>query len=68
MHFDIVVEDGTSFDQVQFYGLNYLAQKGQAGQPLSSNECRFCHIERAYGAMEQQINEKGYYIIEMEGC
>lgn len=68
MHFDIVVEDGTQFNDVQFYGVEYLKEKGQENQQLSTNECKFCHIEEASSEMEEQIKNKGYYIIEMEGC
>ena len=68
MHFDIIVKEGTNFNKVQFYGVEYLASKGQAGQALSTNECKFCHIEEATTEIQNQINTKGYYIIEMEGC
>jgi Domain of unknown function (DUF2024) len=59
MHFDILVPDNEK---------DYLATKGQAGQPLTSKECRFCHIEQADKDMEQAIASKGYFIIEMQGC
>lgn len=68
MHFDIVVPEGTTFNHVQLYGVQYLTQKGQGSQQLSTNECKFCHIEEATPKMEQDIQEKGYHIIEMEGC
>ncbi len=68
MHFDIVVKEGTVFNEVQKYGRAYLALKGQEGQPLTAEECRFCHIEQASPALEVEINTRGYYIVEMEGC
>ena len=68
MHFDIVVPAGTTFNEVQLFGLKYLKQKGQGSQQLSANECKFCHIEEASTEMEQQFQQNGYYIIEMEGC
>jgi len=68
MHFDIVVPQGTSFELVSTYGKTYLMGKGQSGQPLSSNECRFCHIENANTEMEMAFEAQGYFIIEMEGC
>jgi hypothetical protein len=69
MHFDILVLDSMK-DTVKIHGFghDYLATKGQAGQPLTSKECRFCHIEQADAAIEQSVNEKGYFIIEMQGC
>jgi Domain of unknown function (DUF2024) len=42
--------------------------KKQEGQNLSLKECNFCHIETATEDMVTAINEKGYYIIEMQGC
>lgn len=68
MHFDIVVPAGTAFELVSSWGVNYLASKGQEGQPLTTKECNFCHIEEASLAMEEAFKRQGYYIIEMEGC
>jgi len=69
MHFDIVapvsIEDtGTIYG----YGKDYLKTKNQEGQPLSSKQCRLCHIEHLRPEWEADIREKGYFIIEMEGC
>lgn len=69
MHFDILVPDTLKdTDQIYTYGRDYLAQKGQEGQTLSSKECKFCHVEQADEAIEKNINSIGYFIIEMEGC
>lgn len=56
------------FEQVMQYGLEYLKKVGQEGQPLTTKECRFCHVEEASEDIEKAINEYGYYIYEMEGC
>jgi len=69
MHFDILVPTGLDNEQqVHDYGRQYLAQKGQAGQPLSTSECRFCHIEEATADIVEEITRQGYSIIEMQGC
>ncbi|WP_235010917.1 MULTISPECIES: DUF2024 family protein [Aquimarina] len=68
MHFDILVEDHTSVEDVYAYGKEYLAQKGILNFQLTTKECNFCHMERAPEAVEQEIRQKGYYIIEMEHC
>ena len=68
MHFDILVPDDTPFDSVQAFGLAYLSEKGEAGQPLTTSECKFCHIEKASAVVETAISDVGYAIIEMEGC
>ncbi|MEM9075634.1 MAG: DUF2024 family protein [Bacteroidota bacterium] len=35
---------------------------------LSSNECKFCHIERATEEMVALFEKEGFAIIEMENC
>jgi hypothetical protein len=69
MHFDILapveVQDPK---QIYAFGQHYLATKGQEGQPLAAEECRLCHVEQLQPAWEKDIEEKGFTIIEMEGC
>lgn len=69
MHFDIVAPVAIS-DTVTIYnyGKEYLVTKGQEGQPLSSKQCRLCHMENLRPQWEKEIEDKGYFIIEMEGC
>ncbi|QEC42893.1 DUF2024 family protein [Pseudobacter ginsenosidimutans] len=70
MHFDILVPTDlvSNEEKVHEYGKQYLAEKGQAGQPLATSECRFCHIEEATEDILTDINRQGYSIIEMQGC
>ncbi|UYQ91984.1 DUF2024 family protein [Chitinophaga horti] len=69
MHFDILVPDTMkNEDQVYAYGRSYLQQKEQEGQPMSTKECRFCHIEEATAEVVSDIERQGYSIIEMQGC
>lgn len=69
MHFDILVPDVvTNKEMVYKFGHEYLATKAQAGQPLTAEECRFCHIEQPTEDMLEVISAQGYYIIEMQGC
>ncbi len=69
MHFDIIVPADLKDTTVIFgYGKQYLRSKGQGGQPLTSKECRFCHVRYVYPEWEKDIRTKGYYILEMEGC
>jgi len=69
MHFDIIapqeIRDTTT---IYGYGKAYLKTKGQDGQPLTSKECRFCHIESVRPQWDEEIKQKGYFIIEMENC
>ena len=69
MHFDIIapveiIDTNTIYD----YGKAYLKSKNQEGQPLTSKQCRLCHIEHLRPEWEAEIAQKGYFIIEMEGC
>lgn len=69
MHFDIVVLDSMVDESVIFnYGKAYLQNKPFSTGDLSSNECRFCHIENAPEQIEKEIITNGFYIIEMENC
>lgn len=69
MHFDILAPVAIKDPSVIYdYGKSYLKTKGQEGQPLASKQCRLCHIETIMPAWETEIEEKGYFIIEMEGC
>lgn len=68
MHFDIIVPQYTPVDRVILFGQDYLNRRGQMGQPLTTNECQFCHIEQATEPMQEAFNEKGHFILEMQGC
>lgn len=68
MHFDILVNENDKAEQVFEYGKNYLKTVSQEGQVLTSKECKFCHIDKAPEAIEKQILENGFSIIEMENC
>ena len=69
MHFDIVVPKSIIAAGVIYeFGKAYLKTKQQEGQPLSSEECRFCHVESLRPEWEKEIESKGYFVIEMEGC
>lgn len=68
MHFDILVNENDKAEEVFEYGKNYLKTVSQEGQVLTSKECNFCHIDKAPEAIEKQILENGFSIIEMENC
>jgi hypothetical protein len=69
MHFDIIAPDHIKDEEViHTFGKDYLLSTDQGGQPLTAKECSFCHIEKATKEMESGIQQKGYYIIEMQGC
>ncbi|MEX2411076.1 MAG: DUF2024 family protein [Candidatus Paceibacterota bacterium] len=69
MHFDIIApEEIKDASVIHEYGKSYLHTKGQNGQPVTSKECRFCHVETVQPGWEKSIRSKGYFIIEMENC
>ena len=69
MHFDIIVPaEIKDADIIYNFGKKYLKSKREEGQPLTSEECRFCHTREIEPSWETAIKEKGYYIFEMENC
>jgi hypothetical protein len=69
MHFDIIAPDHIKDEEIIYtFGKDYLQSKNQENQPLTAKECSFCHIEKATDEMVLSIQQKGYYIIEMQNC
>ncbi|MDQ3143238.1 MAG: DUF2024 family protein [Bacteroidota bacterium] len=69
MHFDIIAPENIKDEKIiHRYGQDYLRSKNQENQTLSATECSFCHIEQATSDMELSIQQKGYYILEMQNC
>lgn len=69
MHFDIIAPaEIKDTPTIYKFGKEYLKTKGQEGQPLSAEECQFCHVESVKPQWETEINQKGYFIIEMQNC
>lgn len=69
MHFDILAPVAVVDTAIIYgYGKDYLKTKGQGGQALSAKQCRRCHVENLRPEWEEEIDDKGYFIIEMEGC
>lgn len=69
MHFDIIAPADLRDTAVIYgYGREYLKSKGQEGQRLSAQECRFCHVRQLHPAWAADIRRQGYYILELENC
>ncbi|MCU0322650.1 MAG: DUF2024 family protein [Chitinophagaceae bacterium] len=69
MHFDIIVPETMKAEStILSYGKAYLASINQEDLPLTSKECKFCHIETVQPHWENMIIKQGYYIFEMENC
>ncbi|WP_445733884.1 DUF2024 family protein [Mariniflexile sp.] len=69
MHFDILVPSDLKNEETIFqFGATYLKSKPFKTGTLTSNECKFCHIEQASDAIIEEIKTNGFYIIEMQNC
>ena len=69
MHFDILVPSKQEDKSVIFnYGNLYLNSKPFKNSKLTTQVCRFCHIEQATLEIIEDIKAKGFSIIEMENC
>ncbi|OYQ46489.1 hypothetical protein CHU92_01395 [Flavobacterium cyanobacteriorum] len=69
MHFDIIAPEHIKDENLIYtFGKEYLRSRGQEGQSLTAKQCRFCHMESATAEMIAGIQQKGYYIIEMQNC
>ena len=69
MHFDVLVPSDVKEENFVFdFAKQYLQKKPFKTNQISSNECKFCHIEQATQEMLINIKANGYSIIEMENC
>lgn len=69
MHFDIIVPEEQKNEEIIYnYGKNFLKNRNQEGQVLSSKECNFCHVEGIKPEWEDSIKQHGHFIFEMENC
>lgn len=68
MHFDVLVRSGTSQETAFEYGQSWLVEIGEEATGLEINRCNFCHTEQAAPFVENSIAEKGYFILQMQGC
>ncbi len=68
IHFDVLVETGTAANVAHKHAQDWLTGVGQNGARLAQDRCRFCHVENASPAVKKEIQEKGFFILKMEGC
>jgi hypothetical protein len=69
MNFDIIVPETVTDEEIIYgYGRAYLNSREIPDSPLTASQCSFCHIEKATLQMMQEINEKGYHILELRNC
>ncbi len=68
IHFDVLVESKTSKEQAYQYALEFIKSIGSNNISLQQNMCNFCHSALSDNSTEAEIKQKGYSIIQMEGC
>jgi hypothetical protein len=67
LHFDILVPDQLRDAAVIYqYGKAYLQSRGAEDGVIDSDHCQFCHIEQPDEEMLQSIEQRGYYILELD--
>lgn len=67
LHFDVLIE-GNDLDKANTYAREYLMSKGINDDDITQSECRFCHVEPSHPMISHEIAQKGYFILELEGC
>jgi hypothetical protein len=67
LHFDVIVPEEQNDPAVIYsYANIYVTSLGEPFSELSTEQCRFCHIETPSEVVIESITDKGYYILEME--
>lgn len=67
LHFDVLVEQGSG-DIALRYAAEWLHSIQISASEINQENCRFCHTETTTPEIERQIEEQGYFILQMEGC
>ncbi|MCA9827148.1 MAG: DUF2024 family protein [Nitrosopumilus sp.] len=67
MHFDVVTDKSDPEKAVAF-AREWLKSIGEEFAIVTTNECKFCHIQSVPEDMEIEIMIEGYSISKMEGC
>lgn len=68
IHFDVFVPSDTVADAAFQFAIAWLEEIGQTEATLTQDQCRFCHQETASEAVVADIEKKGFYILQLEGC
>ena len=67
MHFDVIT-DSNQIDKAIEYAKKWLRSIGEEKSKVTSEECRFCHIQTVPEEMEIEIMTEGFFISKMDGC
>ena len=67
IHFDVVTDKSDPEKAVAF-AREWLKSIGEEFAIVTTNECKFCHIQSVPEDTEIEIMTDGYSIAKMEGC
>lgn len=67
IHFDVVTDKSDPEKAVAF-AREWLKSIGEELAMVTTNECKFCHIQSVPEDTEIEIMTDGYSIAKMEGC
>lgn len=67
LHFDFLLPSGKGGMATQ-HAKEWLQSIGGHPEEVSLDKCSYCHTETATLEMVRQIHERGYFIIQIEGC
>jgi hypothetical protein len=67
MHFDVFmpVKDGKKAIES---AKKFVESVGEKDAKVTSDQCGFCHVQKATPKQEQEIKKNGYAIVKMDGC
>jgi hypothetical protein len=67
LHFDVLLPSGEG-DKATRHARDWLQSIGRNPDVITLEKCAYCHTETATPEIERQIDEYGYFILQMEGC
>lgn len=68
IHFDVFLPHGENVEKAFETAQQWLSSIGENPEGLKQSRCNFCHSEMARPDIAKEIEEKGYFILQMEGC
>lgn len=68
LHFDVFLPTGKEGELAEKYAKAWLESIGIQASNIHQESCVYCHSEAANPDVQKEIEEKGYFIYQMEGC
>lgn len=68
MHFDVFMPKGKNVKDAIDAAKTFLNSVGEKNAKVTSEECSFCHIQKAKPEEEKEIKSNGFFIYKMTGC